>query len=113
LPDRKGIMPSYEQKTFQETDKRNTLKLIAGPPGDHDAVTINQDARLYSAILEADHSVPFVIAPERYGWLQVARGSIELNGTELSAGDAAAIHDEPALMVHATEKAEILLFDLA
>jgi len=43
----------------------------------------------------------------------VARGALTLNGEALQQGDGAAISDEAALDIVATEDAEILLFDLA
>ena len=113
LPDRKGLTPSYEQKTFGEADKLNQLKLIAGPDPALGGVTIHQDTRLYASVLDEEKSVEIAIPEGRYGWLQVARGRVELGGKELSAGDAAAIHDEAPFNIIAPEKAEFLLFDLA
>jgi quercetin 2,3-dioxygenase len=113
LPDKRGITPSYEQKRFTDEDKLNRLRLIAAPDGEDGAVSIHQDAKLYAAVIEPNVELPINIAPERYGWLQVARGRVDLNGKELVAGDAAAIHDEKDLKVTASERAEILLFDLS
>jgi redox-sensitive bicupin YhaK (pirin superfamily) len=61
--------------------------------------------------LRDDSSVTFEFRPNRYGWLQVARGSITVNGQELSAGDGAAIEAEERLTIAGT--GEALLFDLA
>jgi hypothetical protein len=36
-----------------------------------------------------------------------------LNGQPLEAGDGVAIGEDEALMIHASQNAEILLFDLA
>lgn len=47
------------------------------------------------------------------GWVQVARGSVKLNGTNLKAGDGAAITDETNLAFEAKDSSEVLLFDLA
>ena len=43
----------------------------------------------------------------------MARGAVTLNGKPLAAGDGAAISNESALVVSATEPSELLLFDLA
>jgi redox-sensitive bicupin YhaK (pirin superfamily) len=45
--------------------------------------------------------------------VHVARGSLQLNGTRLDAGDGAAVSDERALTLVGRDKAEVLLFDLA
>src|SRR6185437_11558021 len=47
IPDREGLPPSYEQKTFPPEELRGRLRLVAGPRGENGAVTIHQDARLY------------------------------------------------------------------
>ena len=52
------------------------------------------------------------IAQGRFGWLQVAKGAVELNGTGLKQGDGAD-DDAQRLVIKATEASEVLLFDLA
>ena len=113
LPERRGVEPSYEQKSFPEAEKRNRLRQIAGPDGKDGSVTIHQDARLYVSLLSPGQEVTHQLAPGRYAWLQVAKGEVELNGKALHQGDGAAIENEPKLTLKGVEEAEILLFDLA
>jgi quercetin 2,3-dioxygenase len=112
LPERPGIKPSYEQKEFPAKEKRGKLRLIASPDGEDGSVTIHQDARLYVSLLQPGEEVEHELANGRYGWLQVAKGAIELNGKTLRQGDGAAISEEPKLDIKAAQDAEILLFDL-
>jgi hypothetical protein len=49
----------------------------------------------------------------RYGWLQVAKGEVELNNKKLDQGDGAAISEEQKLTIKGLKDAEVLLFDLA
>ncbi len=112
LPDRRGHEPGYEQKAFPEAEKRGKLRLIASPDGNDGSVTIHQDAKLYASLLQSGQEVKHELGKGRHGWLQVAKGAVELNGQSLSQGDGAAISDEQRLMVKATEDAEVLLFDL-
>ena len=49
----------------------------------------------------------------RHAWLQVAKGTVDLDGNSLTQGDGAAISNEQKLSVKGLESAEILLFDLA
>jgi redox-sensitive bicupin YhaK (pirin superfamily) len=113
LPDREGIKPSYEQQTFPTQEKRGKLRLIASPDGKDGSVTIHQDARLYVSLLAPRESVAHEIGSNRHAWLQVAKGSVEVNGKPLKQGDGAAVSDEKRLTVEGTEDAEVLLFDLA
>ncbi|HEX6776393.1 MAG TPA: pirin family protein, partial [Methylomirabilota bacterium] len=85
---------------------------IAARDGREGAVTIHQDADLWTSLLEPGESVRHVLAAGRHAWLHVAAGAVSANGVILRAGDGAAISDEKAVEVTASERAEILLFDL-
>ncbi|HUP47902.1 MAG TPA: pirin family protein [Thermoanaerobaculia bacterium] len=110
LPDRPGIPPSYEQKRFEESERRGVLRRIASPEGRDGSVKVHQDVSIYNALLDGQPlSHPF--APGRHGWLQIARGEAEVNGLKLLAGDGLAIAEEPSVTI-AGREAEVMLFDL-
>jgi redox-sensitive bicupin YhaK (pirin superfamily) len=110
LPDRKGLQPEYEQLAFPDADLRGKFHLAAGPEA---AVTIHQDANLYIARLAKGEKASHALKPGRHGWLQVAQGSMRMNGVDLKQGDGAAISKESEIRVEANEPSEVLLFDLA
>jgi redox-sensitive bicupin YhaK (pirin superfamily) len=112
IPDQVGMPPSYEQKTFPMEERRNRLRLVAAPDGQDGAVTIHQDARLFVATLGAGERIAHDSEPGRHLWLQIARGIVSLNDTEMREGDGAAIENERTMTVEADRDAEILLFDL-
>jgi quercetin 2,3-dioxygenase len=112
LPERPGIAPGYEQKLFSDEERRGKLKLVVAPGGADGALNIHQDARLYSSILQSGERVEYRLEDGRGAWLQVARGSVSVNGTPLDAGDGAAIENEPRIEIVADDAAELLLFDL-
>ncbi|MGO8916136.1 MAG: pirin family protein [Stellaceae bacterium] len=111
IPDRSGLAPSYEQKPVELP--RNRLELVAAPAGEGAPVALHADARLHIAKLDEGASLSHAAAAGRGTWLQLARGVISLNGTEMKEGDGAAIEREPAISVEALSEAELLLFDLA
>jgi len=113
LTEKVALPPSYEQKSFPEGEKQGKLRLIASRNAQDGSVKIHQDAKLYVSLLKSGEEVTHEIAPERYGWLQVARGGVELNGKTLNQGDGAAISNESKLTIKGKEDAEVLLFDLA
>jgi quercetin 2,3-dioxygenase len=113
LPERTGLTPGYEQKAFPEAERRGRWRMVAARDGRDGAVTINQDADVYATRLEPGETARHDLRPGRHAWVQVARGSVTLNGRTLRAGDGAAVSNEAALAVAATEPAEVLLFDLA
>jgi len=112
LPERTGLQPSYAQEVFSEGERRNRLRLIATRGGRYGALAIHQDVDLYAALLAPDDRVFHSLADGRNAWLQIARGSVTLNGVALSEGDGAAIHDEATLDITGVKDAEVLLFDM-
>jgi redox-sensitive bicupin YhaK (pirin superfamily) len=113
LPNETGIEPGYEEKKFDDEEKRGRLRLVASPDGQDGSVKIHQDARVSAAILDAAQQVSYQLKPDRHAWIQVARGAIEVNGQPLKQGDGAAISEERELTITGKEPSEILLFDLA
>jgi redox-sensitive bicupin YhaK (pirin superfamily) len=113
-PETMGLEPGYEQIYVAPEKKRGGLKLIAARAGGEDAVVIHQDASVYASILSAGQDVTHNIAAGRHAWVQVVKGSLEVNGDFLNTGDGAAVSEEAALKIRALEdETEFLLFDLA
>jgi redox-sensitive bicupin YhaK (pirin superfamily) len=112
-PEKSGIAPSYEQKAIPASEQHNALRLVASPDAQNGSLAIHQNARLYLSKLESGHSVSHSIAKGRAAWVQTLRGSVEVSGQRLAAGDGAAIENESELLLKAAPNAEILLFDLA
>jgi quercetin 2,3-dioxygenase len=113
MPAVEGSAPGYEQKFFADEEKRGRLRLIASPDGREDSVTIQQDASLYAALLEAGEEVTHELPAGRHAWVQVARGAVDVNGQQLEQGDGVAVSNEDGLRISARRPAEVLLFDLA
>jgi redox-sensitive bicupin YhaK (pirin superfamily) len=113
IPNQAGMPPGYQQQALGGGVRRGALELAAGPTGRGAAVTLRQDALMYAGKLDAGSMVAHDLASGRGAWLQVARGMVALNGTEMKEGDGAAIDGEPRLIVEAMTAAELLLFDLA
>lgn len=114
IPDTQGLAPGYEQKHFSLSDRQDQWRLVGSRDGQSGSVTIHQDVRLYTATLSVDTKLTYELSVDRKAWLQVARGEVVLNGESLSAGDGAAIADLSSLELSAvSDKAEVLLFDLA
>jgi quercetin 2,3-dioxygenase len=113
LPERQGLTPGYEQKRFDDEQKSGRLCLVASQDGRDGSVTINQDAALYTSLLNAEQEVVHKLEGGRHAWFQVARGAVAVNGINLDQGDGAAISNDASIAITGREAAEILLFDLA
>jgi redox-sensitive bicupin YhaK (pirin superfamily) len=106
------IWISYEQTAFPESERLNSARLIASRDGNEDSVTVHQDVEIYSSILEPGKGFSYRLRTDRYAWVQVARGSVEVLGEPLEQGDAAAISAEELVEVRAAAASEVVLFDL-
>ena len=111
-PAQRGLRPSYGQKAIQPVALENNLVLIAGNQPGNSNVVINQDAKMFAGKLGAGKQLAYNIERNRHGWLQVARGKLSVNGTQLAAGDAIATSKPTQLVLNQAEAAEFLLFDL-
>jgi redox-sensitive bicupin YhaK (pirin superfamily) len=113
LPEEDGATPRYDQKSFAETLVPGRLVRIASHDGRDGAIAIRQDVELFAARFEKGQSASHALADGRHAWVHVARGSVQLNGRALEAGDSVAVEGEPTLTIEATDAAEVLLFDLS
>ena len=112
IPNQMGIPPKYEQKKFSIQEQPGKLHLLASTDGRDGSFNIYSDAELLAAKLETGNTVTHQF---KYGngWLQVARGSVDVQGGTLKAGDGLQISNESTLTIASNAGAEFLLFDLA
>lgn len=112
-PNVTGIVPSYEQKTFDAADKQGVLRLVASPDAAQGSVLIHADARLYSGLFDGPQTATLALDPLRKAYLHVVRGAVAANGVKLTAGDAALLEHEDRLTLDQASDAEVLFFDLS
>ena len=112
LPDRPGLQPGYEQKSFSPESRTSRLKLVASRDGRDGSVTIHQDAFIYAAIINEDDTLEYRFEPGRRGYLQVATGDVVVDGHLMRAGDGARISQEDQIALGSPKRTELLLFDL-
>ncbi len=114
LPEKKGIEPSYEQKHFAPDTRQDQWRLVGSRDGREGSVTIHQDVSLYAATLAQGKRLTYDLAAHRKAWLQIVKGSLQLDGQTLNAGDGIAFADLDSLsVIGSADNTEILLFDLA
>ncbi|GAB5404838.1 MAG: pirin family protein [Aureliella sp.] len=112
-PGLRGVQPRYSENVVAADHKTNQWRLIAGPDDSGAAVGIYQDARIHATKLLAGQSLDYVLQRDRHAWLQVARGTVNVNGTTLRSGDAVASSAATDLHMTAKVDSDVLLFDLA
>jgi len=113
MPEAEGIAPDYEQKLFAPEDKNGKLKLVASRDGRDGSLKIHQNVSVYNAVLRSGEAVEHQLGAGRHAWLQVVKGTVNLQDNRLAAGDGAAVSEESALIIQAVDESEVILFDLA
>ena len=73
---------------------------------------MNQDAFLYSGLFDGAERAALPLAAGRLGYVHVARGTIEVNGAKLEAGDALKLDGGVQVELKDGQGAEVLVFDL-
>lgn len=112
MPDHTGGKPVYQQQHFDEADKRGRLRLIISPDGRAGSLRIQQDTHVYAGLFDGAESATLTLDKDRHAYVHVARGSIELNGVKLEAGDGVRLRNPQTLQLAAGKDAEVLVFDL-
>ena len=112
VPDKKMVAPRYQQIHFSLKEKRGKLRLIISPEGDESSLGVYQDARIYAGFFSDGESATLNLNEGRYAYVHIARGSIKVNGMELSGGDGLRVREEHSLFLSDGHDAEVLIFDL-
>ena len=110
-PDRKGLTPRYAEKSLSRAAK-GRLNLVASKSGRDGSLSINQEADLYLAKLEAGNEVSHQLKAGRHAWVHVAEGEVKVNGGTLKDGDAMGLSDQAEIGLVGAKPSQVLLFDL-
>lgn len=114
LPEKDGLEAGYEQKMFAPEEKTGKLKLVASNDARNGSLKINQDVSVFDSILNTGEEVSYDLTEKRYAWVQIVKGTIEINGETLETSDGAAIGETKTLKIKAlADNTEFILFDLA
>ena len=112
VPNQKNVTPRYQQVHFDKASKRGKLRLIISPDGQDGSLSVYQDTKVYSGLFDGKESAQLELNPDRFTYLHVAKGGLEINGYHFHAGDGARIRKERTLTFGQGNQSEILLFDL-
>ena len=77
-----------------------------------DSLLIYQDARVYVGLFNGDEQQQFALPENRFAYVQVARGSLKLNGQRLQEGDGVRVRHVQTLHFSEGQHAEVVVFDL-
>ncbi len=109
--DQRGAKPAWGAKTFPKNDRSGQFSVLASGDTTDDALTINADAKVLAATLNAGETIRYALAKGRRAYLVPAVGQVEVNGVPLNARDGAAIADEAEITITASADAELVMVD--
>ena len=109
--DKPGAKPGWGARPFPKGDRTGRFAVLASGDAADDALTINADARVLGATLNAGETIRYRLAEGRRAYLVPAVGEIEINGVPLHARDGAAIRDEAEIVITAIADAELVMVD--
>ncbi|MEM9838086.1 MAG: pirin family protein [Pseudomonadota bacterium] len=107
-----GADPRYATLDIQPADKDGKLALFLSEDGRDGSIKTLAGTDAYAATLKGDQRIEFELDAGRKAWLQVAGGSLTVNGENLRRGDGLAFTDAGSIVMEGGEDAEIILFDL-
>jgi redox-sensitive bicupin YhaK (pirin superfamily) len=112
LPEKNGLRPNYGQKSFKNEFAKQNLTLVVSKDKREGSIGINQDADIYIGRLKAADKINFNIRQGRQVWVQMIKGTAEINKVKVHAGDGLSASKEKELVFWAQENVEFILFDL-
>ena len=113
LPEVENTKPAYDTIDLTPTDKGGKLKLFLSKDGRYGSMKTQADASVYAAALKGDQVIEQELSAGRKAWVQVADGSVRVNGVALNKGDGLAIDGSGTLTFDQGQGADFLFFDLA
>jgi redox-sensitive bicupin YhaK (pirin superfamily) len=112
VPNERDAAPRYQERNFSDAEKRGQLRLIISPDGAQESLQVRQDVRVYAGLFDGAETATFALPTQRYAYVHVARGEVELNGKLLREGDGVRVRESQALTFANGKDSEVLLFDL-
>ncbi|OTG83708.1 pirin family protein [Acinetobacter sp. ANC 4648] len=108
IPNVQNAEPTYQQIERDPKQTPNTWQLIVGPNANA-PMYIRQNAEVKTAFLEKGHSLD-VTATQKFNYIHVIEGEIEIAGQTVKAGDA--LFFDEAATIKAQVDSQFIWFDL-
>ena len=112
FPDKSGLTPTYDQKTYDTHEWKNRLFPLASGQEIPGTVTFHTDATIYRCNLEKGNNVTHKATAGRRIFIYLAEGHIVANGQLLAAKDQARIDIDEPLTLKAQDPSDFILIDV-
>ena len=103
---------AHEQMHVAAALRHNVLRIVASPDGHQGSLHTQQDALVFSGLIDPGHHLIHELLPGRNAWLHVICGEAVSHDKILTQGDGLGVTNERSVSLTANEKCEILLVDV-
>ena len=111
-PSEVGSNGAREQMHVAAAQRHNVLPIVMSPDGRQGSLQTDQDALIYSSVIDPGHHLIHELLPGRSAWLHVICGEAASHDIALAQGDGVGVTNERSVSLTAREKCEILLVDV-
>ena len=108
--DKPNAQPSWGAMPFPKESRHGSFQLLASGDPEDGALTINADAKVLGATVNAGESIEIEASPARHLYL-VPSGRVRVNGVEADPRDGVAITGEDKVTIAAEDDSELVLVD--
>lgn len=114
FPNKRGVTPRYDQKTFSAEERINKLQTLVSPiENDDPGLKIHQDAWIYRTTLEAGKTLTHKLHSRQHGaYIFVIDGNVSVGPQQMKRRDALGISDADALDMTASETSDVMIFEV-
>lgn len=115
MPNEKSVKPRYDQKMFNEADRKNKLQTLVSSFDDAEdgSLKIHQNAKISRIDLDKDESFSYKLKSENHGvYLMNIFGKVDAENETLESRDAIGISETEAFNVSAKDDSSILLIEV-
>lgn len=111
-PDKTGLSPTYDQKTFDTQEWHNNLLPVASGQKIPGTVTFHANATIYRCKLDKGKDVIHKFTDDRRIFIYLTKGSILANDLMLFSKDQARIDIDNQLILNAQDDSDFILIDV-
>ena len=115
MPNKQGVQPRYDQKTFEESGRKNKLQtLVTSIDEDFEgSLKIHQDAMLSRIDLDRDQVFEYTLKSNSHGvYVMTIHGNVSIDGKNLETRDAIGISDTKSFEVKTNDDSALLLIEV-
>lgn len=113
FPDKKGYKPRYDQKSFNNEERKNQLLKIVSPDKSNGSLWLNQDAHLSMSDIENGKTINYKINTKENGvYIFLIDGEISVGEEVLHKRDGMGIWEADEISITANLNSQVLLIEV-